>query len=216
MTIAPRNMLEKGLSELGIAYTSDQIEQWMQLSGLLLKWNQSYNLTSLTSPHDVIVKHLLDSLAVAGYLKSGPTLDVGTGPGFPGLPLAILYPDRRFSLLDSNAKKIRFITQVCIELKLSNVTTHHQRIEDHSISNYQQITSRAFSSIKNYFQMCYHLTGPDGLLLAMKGKMNADELSCLDSQAGTVITKPLDIPFLQESRHLVIVRKNSVYNEARG
>ena len=169
---------------------------------LLIKWNKAYNLTAIRDRDEMVTKHILDSLAVVPYIKGERILDVGTGAGLPGIPLAIALPQYHFTLLDSNGKKIRFITQAVSELNIKNVEVVQARVEEYqSESAYQTIISRAFTSISEFIDKTKHLLAKDGQILAMKGKEFDQELK---NFAGHVKVHKLDVPGLKEQRHLVV------------
>ncbi len=196
--------LDEGLAAIKLELSTAQKQKLIEYLELLHKWNRVYNLTAIQDPQDMVTKHLIDSLAVAPYLTgAGPVLDVGTGAGLPGIPLAIYYPEIHFVLLDSNGKKTRFLQQVVATLALSNVTIVHARIEDYEQADgFNLIISRAFSSLNDMIAVTWRLLRAQGVLLAMKGQVPDSELAGL---ANSEVIK-LAVPG-QKSRHLVIVRK---------
>lgn len=178
----------------------DKISSFLEL---LQKWNQAYNLTAIRDPKDMVTKHILDSLVVAPYIKGPRIIDVGTGAGLPGIPLAIALPHFQFTLLDSNGKKIRFLTQVLAELGLKNIEIVQERVEDYqSTEGFQTIISRAFASLDDFIDKTKHLLATDGQILAMKGKVLDEELK---NVTGHVKVCQLEIPGLKEQRNLVII-----------
>ncbi len=201
-----RTVLTKGLDQLQIAYTDSQVESWLAYLALLHKWNRAYNLTSVRNPLDMVTRHLLDSLSVAPYIKAQRLIDVGTGPGLPGIPLAIAFPDKQFSLLDSNGKRTRFLQQVKVELKLSNINILQSRVEEHKPDNgYDGVLSRAFASLSDMIQWTSHLCHPDGCFMAMKGQFPDDEINQLPMGYKVAETHPLSLPGSDVERHLVII-----------
>ncbi|MEM8546583.1 MAG: 16S rRNA (guanine(527)-N(7))-methyltransferase RsmG [Pseudomonadota bacterium] len=175
----------------------------MQLAALLQRWNKAYNLTAITATDEIIAKHLLDSLSVHPYLEGNAILDVGTGGGFPGLPLALLHPDRAFTLLDSHAKKLRFVRTAAAELGLKNVTTVHARVEQwQPDQRFSTITCRAFSALENIVHWCGHLLSTDGHIQAMKGHVEPAELTALPAGWGATV-RPVVVPFVDGARHIV-------------
>lgn len=173
---------------------------------LLERWNKVYNLTALNRPKDMLTRHILDSLAVQSWLHGSHILDVGTGAGLPGIPLAIINPDKNFSLLDSNAKKTRFLTQVCAELNLPNVNVVNCRIEQHhKPGHYSTIISRAFASLTDFVQHTATLCAENGRLLAMKGQYPQAELAELPASYRVIAVHKLKVPGLDAERHLVHV-----------
>ncbi|MDH3325709.1 MAG: 16S rRNA (guanine(527)-N(7))-methyltransferase RsmG, partial [Gammaproteobacteria bacterium] len=175
---------------------------------LLDKWNKAYNLTAIRNKHDMLFLHILDSLSLLPHLAgSRRILDVGSGAGLPGIPLAILEPDRVFVLLDSNGKKTRFIKQAIIELKLKNVTVVHDRIEKYSPEeNFDCITTRAFATISETIDMIEHFLLKEARILFMKSNTTDDELAKIESDYNkNVIT--LNVPGIDAPRTLAILTK---------
>ncbi|MAY34927.1 MAG: 16S rRNA (guanine(527)-N(7))-methyltransferase RsmG, partial [Spongiibacteraceae bacterium] len=169
--MAERDILERGLRTLELELSEQQRDLLMRYLALLVKWNRAYNLTAIRDPEEMVTKHLLDSLAVAPFVSGERLLDVGTGAGLPGIPLAIVYPDKLFELLDSNGKKTRFLVQVVADLALPNVTVHHKRIESGELAPvFDGILSRAFASLADMTRDCGPLLAEGGELLAMKGQ----------------------------------------------
>lgn len=174
---------------------------------LLNKWNQAYNLTSITEPADMISKHILDSLAIAPFIHGKKILDVGTGAGLPGIPLALTMPDKTFFLLDSNGKKIRFLQHVIQTLNISNAHAIQARAEKFQpVDCFDSILSRAFTSLADFIEKCQALCCKGGEFLAMKGAYPTDELAALSVEF-TPIVHALKIPGLDAERHLVCVKK---------
>ena len=173
--------LTEGLELLSLDLSEHQQTQLLAFVDLLVKWNKAYNLTAIRAPLDMLERHILESLSVAPFLTGKRLLDVGTGPGLPGIPLAIACPEKEFCLLDSNGKKTRFITQTVIELGLSNVEVVHKRIEDFRPElGFDQIMSRAFADIATTVDLLAHLWLPETSLLLMKGPRVDTELESLD------------------------------------
>src|SRR6218665_1089645 len=174
--------LSTGARQLGVTLTDTQHAQLLGYLALLIKWNKAYNLTAVRDPDEMVSRHLLDSLSVVPYVAEGGDtwLDVGSGGGMPGIPLAILFPERRFTLLDSNGKKTRFLTQVKLELKLSNLEVIHSRVEEFQPEvPFAGICSRAFSSLEDFSNWTRHLGNGVTHWLAMKGVQPDDELQAL-------------------------------------
>ena len=175
---------------------------------LLEKWNQHFNLTSIRDINQMLSLHLLDSLSIAGFIHAETLLDVGTGAGLPGIPLAICYPDMQVTLLDSNGKKIRFCRQAAMELGLTNVVAEQKRIEMLSSDpGFDQITTRAFTALPNMLNLLKSQIQQKTELLAMKGQLPADEIELVRQQGFDVKTVSLKVPFVDAERHLVIIRK---------
>lgn len=193
-------------AELFELYLSDEAAKLMlSFVDEVLKWNKAYNLTSITDFEEAFVKHILDSLSVAPYLASGNVLDVGTGAGFPGVPLALAQPNLPFTLADSNAKKIRFIHHFILMNGLKNVVAVHTRIEKLSESgSYSTIMCRAFSDMAVTLNLAQHLLSPGGQFLFMKGPHFEDELTRLPVNAKPEILK-IEVPGLDAERYIIRV-----------
>jgi 16S rRNA (guanine527-N7)-methyltransferase len=200
--------LAAGLTDLGIALPDAAQRKLLAFRDLLLKWNKTYNLTALRDPEQVISHHLLDSLSILPYVGSGPLLDVGSGGGLPGIPLAIARPDLPVGMVDTVQKKATFLQQALIELDLKNVAVHHARVEEMQ-GQYAQISSRAFAEISLFVALTRHLLAPGGRWLAMKGQRPDDELKALPDDVALEAIVPLDVPGLAAERHLIILRARS-------
>ncbi|UPQ82832.1 16S rRNA (guanine(527)-N(7))-methyltransferase RsmG [Pseudomonas knackmussii] len=204
--------LKQGATLLGVELSDAQQEQLLAYLALLNKWNKAYNLTAVRDPAEMVSRHLLDSLSVAPHVEQSGSrwLDVGSGGGMPGIPLAILFPERRFTLLDSNGKKTRFLTQVKLELKLDNVEVVHSRVEQFEPEQaFTGITSRAFSSLADFANWTRHLGNSDTYWLAMKGVQPDDELQALPADFQLARCLVLKVPGCQGQRHLLILRRTS-------
>jgi len=202
------NELQSLLAESGITLPDQQKQQLVQLVELLHKWNKAYNLTSVREPREMLVKHIMDSLIVSPYLQGKRFIDVGTGPGLPGLPLAIVNPDKTFVLLDSLGKRIRFIRQVVHTLGLTNVTAVQSRVEDYRPEDgFDGVLSRAFASLTDMLVWCDHLPAGNGRFLAMKGVVPESELAALADKYKLEAVHPLSVPQLDAERHLIILSK---------
>lgn len=204
-------MLEKLrqlVAQTSLQLSERQLQQLVQYVQLLDKWNSAYNLTSVRDPMEMLVKHIMDSLAVAPFVKGQRIIDVGTGPGLPGIPLAICFPEKQFTLLDSLGKRIRFLNQVKLQLGLQNVTPLQSRVEDHQPAlGYDQVLSRAFASLSDMIGWCAHLPADHGQFLAMKGAQVAEEIAALPDFVKVVANETLQVPELTGQRFLVIVEK---------
>lgn len=178
---------------------------------LLHKWNQVHNLTSIRDPLQMISRHIIDSLSIAPYLQGPNILDVGTGAGLPGIPLALTHPELCFSLLDSNGKKTRFLTHVLQTLMLTNIDIISVRVEKyHPKICFNSIVSRAFSQLNEFLQKTKHLCCENGLFLAMKGQYPTEEIAVLDPHFKLISTQSLNIAGLDEKRHLLIIGCNKL------
>ncbi|WP_172148059.1 16S rRNA (guanine(527)-N(7))-methyltransferase RsmG [Pseudomonas tumuqii] len=203
--------LAQGALELGVEVSPKQQQQLLAYLALLIKWNKAYNLTAVRDPDEMVSRHLLDSLSVQPFvLGAGDNwLDVGSGGGMPGIPLAILFPERRFTLLDSNGKKTRFLTQVKLELKLANLEVIHSRVEAFKPEQaFSGIVSRAFSSLEDFANWTRHLGDGQSQWLAMKGVHPDDELQALPADFRLAATHVLKVPGCQGQRHLLILRRS--------
>ena len=203
--------LAQGALELGVEVSPQQQEQLLAYLALLIKWNKAYNLTAVRNPDEMVSRHLLDSLSVVPYVRDAGDnwLDVGSGGGMPGIPLAILFPERQFTLLDSNGKKTRFLTQVKLELKLANLEVIHSRVEAFTPKQpFSGIVSRAFSSLEDFSNWTRHLGDGQTQWLAMKGVHPDDELQALPADFRLTATHVLKVPGCQGQRHLLILRRS--------
>lgn len=201
--------LEEGLMALGISLPESARKCLLEYCDLLAKWNRTYNLTSITEPAQMISHHLLDSLAVLPHLPNGRVIDIGTGPGLPGIPLSIARPEQRFVLLDSNGKKTRFINQVVGELGLPNVTVINERVENYlPEETFDVVISRAFASINDMLEASAHLVSEKGLFLAMKGKYPHSEIEQLLRGFELISVVPLTIKGLDAERHLLMLGRS--------
>ena len=200
--------LSRGCEALSLTPTAEQLSCLTRFLGLLARWNQAYNLTAVRDPLEMVAKHLLDSLAIAPFVFGERVLDLGTGAGLPGLPLAILAPERRFWLLDGNGKKVRFVRQAVLELGLRNVEPVQARIETYRPAlKFSTIVSRAVAAESVLPVLTADLCDRPGRLLLMKGR--AEEPS--DDRAWASlepIVHRLTIPFLDAPRHLIELRSD--------
>ena len=196
--------LQRGCEGLQLRLEQQQQGLLLAYLDLLARWNKAYNLTAVRDPGRMVSRHLLDSLAIAPYTRGQRLIDVGTGAGLPGIPLAILFPDREFHLLDSNGKKTRFLFQVKTDLRLDNMTVHHARVESFQPAvPFDAVLSRAFASLQDMLAGCHHLLAPGGRVLAMKGAYPVDELAAVSGRYDLKEVHPLTVPGLAEERHLV-------------
>jgi 16S rRNA (guanine527-N7)-methyltransferase len=200
--------LAQGAAQLGVSLSTQQQTLLLAYLALLIKWNKAYNLTAVRNPDEMVSRHLLDSLSLVPFIDGASWLDVGSGGGMPGIPLAILFPDKQFTLLDSNGKKTRFLTQVKLELKLSNVQVVNARVEALQPEQpFAGIVSRAFSSLADFANLTRHLGNQNSLWLAMKGLHPTDELQALPSDFILHGEHALAVPGCQGQRHLLILRR---------
>lgn len=197
--------LAAGLTALGIALPEVAQSKLLAFRDLLLKWNRTYNLTALRDPQQAISHHLLDALAILPQVGAGPLLDVGSGGGLPGIPLAIARPDLSVTLVDAVQKKAAFLQQAAIELELKNVAVHHARVEEMR-GQYAQISSRAFAELARLVSLSRHLLAPGGRWLAMKGVLPDGEFKALPAGSEVEAIIPLAVPGLDAERHLIILK----------
>lgn len=193
---------------LDITVTEQQSAALIGYLELLIKWNKAYNLTAIRDPEEMFTKHILDSLSITKYITGNTILDVGTGPGLPGIPMAIMFPKKHFSLLDSNGKKTRFLVQAQLSLALANVEIFNVRVEnlpDNKV--FDQIMSRAFTALDNMVNLCKHLLTEKGQFLAMKGLVPEEEIQKLDANFQVKNIASLTVPGCFEQRHLITIEK---------
>ena len=204
--------LEAGLHQLDLNCSPQQFEKLLQYLQLLQRWNKAFNLTAIRDPLQMVRLHLLDSLAINPYVQGLKSIiDVGTGPGLPGIPLAILNPDINFTLLDSNGKKTRFLFQAINELKIDNASEVNHRVEAYKPGrSVDAVVSRAFSSISDMLTQCNHLVCDSGCFLAMKGKKPDSELSQIAKDYKVVDLSQINVPQVDSERHLIKITKTGV------
>ncbi|ECZ4203459.1 16S rRNA (guanine(527)-N(7))-methyltransferase RsmG, partial [Salmonella enterica] len=192
------NKLSRLLADAGISLTDHQKTLLVAYVDMLHKWNKAYNLTSVRDPNEMLVRHILDSIVVAPYLQEQRFIDVGTGPGLPGIPLAIVLPDAHFTLLDSLGKRVRFLRQVQHELKLENITPVQSRVEAYpSEPPFDGVISRAFASLNDMVSWCHHLPGEKGRFYALKGQLPGDEIASLPDNFSVESVEKLRVPQLE-------------------
>ncbi len=201
----PAQQLATGLDELGLEIVAEIQAGLLHYVELISKWNRVYNLTAIRDLPTMVSAHLLDSLAIAPHLSGNAVLDVGSGAGLPGLPLAMIWPRSRITLLDSNQKKTTFLRQVCIELGLRNVEVVCARAESWQPRlKYDLVVSRAFAELAEFIRVAAAHCNPTGLLAAMKGVLPVGELKAITPTAPKVIQ--LHVPGLNAERHLVLIK----------
>lgn len=212
-----KKLIDQGLRAMNIALKDEQLERLLAYLVTFHQWNQVYNLSAIRDPHAMVILHLLDSLALLPYLREFAQhnlervrlVDVGSGGGLPGLPLAIACPEVSVTLLDSNGKKARFLFQTALKLGLSNVRVIHNRIEKFSPEQkFAIVTSRAFANLQHMVRVSTHLLEEDGEFWAMKGDYPKSELA----ECGVNLHRAhrLQIPGCQAKRHLLILKKHSI------
>lgn len=199
-----RAILTEGLTFLNLDLSADKLDLLLHFIALIEKWNKAYNLTAVRDREAMARLHILDSLAILPHLHGKRLIDIGTGAGLPGIPLAIFRPEMEFVLLDSNAKKTRFVQQVILELKLKNVSVLQSRVEDYQpTEKFDSVTCRAFASMSEIIKLTSHLLNQEGLLLAMKGQPPLQELAELNQEYRIV---PIVVPNVEAERCLVCIK----------
>jgi 16S rRNA (guanine527-N7)-methyltransferase len=205
--VQPEDLLEDGIYELGLEERLAGDERLMEFITELMNWNRIYNLTSVRKPNEIVTRHILDSLSILPYLEGRRVLDIGTGAGLPGIPLAIACPEREFVLLDSSSKKLRFVQQTLAILKLDNVLLEHTRIEDYKPQErFDSVICRAFSELRELYRHAARLCTSSGRVLAMKGIYPVAEIEGLDNRNVIEKVVSLTIPGLDAERHLVCMQ----------
>lgn len=207
-----REQLRWGANALEVFLSAEQEDQLLAYLALLHKWNKAYNLTAVRDPGEMVSRHLLDSLSIVPHIEplGERWLDVGSGGGMPGVPLAILFPHRHFTLLDANGKKTRFLTQVKLELGLDNLSVVHERVEMFRPEyHFDGICSRAFSALADFVGWTRHLGDGRTHWLAMKGVQPDDEIQVLPEDFQVQRTHLLTVPGCQGQRHLLILRRSA-------
>lgn len=198
--------LTSGLTALNLNLPADAHARLLDFVALLEKWNRVYNLTAVREPTQMVTRHILDSLAIAPYVHGARVLDIGTGAGLPGIPLAVAMPTRQFVLLDSNSKKTRFVTQAVAELELRNVEVVAARVEKYvPAARFDTLIARAFSSLGELLAAARHLAAREGVYLAMKGVYPEEELASLPAEFRVRETAALTVPGLDGARHVVVI-----------
>ncbi|AQQ69671.1 16S rRNA (guanine(527)-N(7))-methyltransferase RsmG [Microbulbifer agarilyticus] len=206
-----RPRLQQAADQLQLALTGEQQDKLLAYLDLFARWNAAYNLSAVRDPAEMLERHIIDSLSVVNLCGISPAdqtplIDVGSGGGLPGIPLAIIHPERPISLLDSNGKKSRFQFQVASQLKLANINVVNQRVEAYQPEkHYAGVVSRAFASLQDMVQGSEHLLAPTGRFYAMKGKIPEDELSALPKGIKVEQVHPLRVPGCDAERHLIVL-----------
>jgi len=203
------NQLDKGIVALELKVEDNKRQKLLAYLQLFHKWNRTYNLSAVREPEVMVHRHLLDSLAIASHITGDNFIDVGTGGGLPGIPLAILFPERQFTLLDSAGKKTRFLFQVKTSLGLTNVQVENRRVESFQPEQlFDGVISRAFASLEDMVSGCNHLLDDDGLFWAMKGQYPEAELSVLEKHYKVVEALRLEVPGGDGERHLMVLKQD--------
>lgn len=204
--VDPAELLDEGLYELELEERLGGDELLMKYVTELMNWNRVYNLTSVRKPTDIVSRHILDSLTILPHLHGERILDIGTGAGLPGIPLAIACPERDFVLLDSSSKKLRFVQQTLGILNLDNVTIEDCRVEEFQPERlFDTVICRAFSDLPEFYRYAARLCNAGGKMLAMKGVYPMTEVECLNDKTVIDEVVTLKVPGLDAERHLVIM-----------
>ena len=213
-----REILVQGAKEMSVALTEPQINNLLSYIREFNKWNKAYNLSAIRDIRQMVVRHLLDSLSVMPYFLNTKhatqhVIDVGTGGGLPGIPLAIMFPEKKFTLLDSAGKKIRFLFHVKTLLKLENVSVENRRVEEFQpAQKFDAVISRAFASLQDMTEGCTHLLENDGVFLAMKGIYPQDELAPIADKIELLESIKLNVAETDGERHLLILQSKKLLN----
>ncbi|UYM18391.1 16S rRNA (guanine(527)-N(7))-methyltransferase RsmG [Endozoicomonas euniceicola] len=206
-----RESICRGANTLSVSLTEKQADLLTRYVELLAKWNKAYNLTAVRDINEMVSRHILDSLSIAPFMTGDYLMDVGSGPGLPGMIMAIIYPEKQFTLLDSNGKKTRFMTQAKMELGLNNVRVENTRCESFQAEQpFDVIMSRAFSSLLDMVEGTHHLLSPEGTFLAMKGLYPEEELQELYAVRPDIKETEshiLSVPGCEAQRHLVMLKQ---------
>lgn len=199
-----REMISLGLEQLGIPTDDLLADKLSAFIDDLVKWNKVYNLTAIREPEQIIIQHIFDSLSVHPYLEGSRIIDVGTGGGFPGIPLSMLMPKKLFTLLDSNGKKTRFLQQMVINHGLGNCDVVQSRAESFA-PQFDVVICRAFAALPDIVSFAGHLVSDEGMLLAMKGHL--EESHPLPGDFRVMDSHKLIVPGMSAERHLVVLRR---------
>ncbi|RMF18208.1 MAG: 16S rRNA (guanine(527)-N(7))-methyltransferase RsmG [Gammaproteobacteria bacterium] len=204
------DQLAQGLAQLNLSLDADRCEALYGYLRLMQRWNAAYNLTAVRDPAQWMHRHVLDALSILPWIKGHRWADVGTGGGIPGMVLALVRPDTRWTLIDSNGKKTRFLTQCVLELKPGNVEVIHDRVENVQLAGpLDGVTSRAFTALENMVRWCGPLLGPRTPLLAMKGQYPEAEIRALPPEWRVTGSHALKVPGNEGARHLIILSRDA-------
>jgi 16S rRNA (guanine527-N7)-methyltransferase len=202
------SVLQAGIAALALKPDTERIKRLLAHADLLRKWNRIYNLVAVADMGEILSAHVLDSLSIHGYVRGVKVVDVGSGAGFPGIPLAIFQPEKQFVVLEASRKKARFLNQVVIELGLSNVNVVHTRVEHYPEKElFDTVMSRAFASLERFISVAGELCKHSGRLLAMKGTYPAAELEATPAEFKLIVVARLVVPGLERERHVVELLK---------
>lgn len=210
MTTQQARALEQGVEKLGLKLAPGTEARLLDYLALLQRWNRVYNLTAIREASKLVSHHLLDSLAVVPHLAGERIVDIGTGPGLPGIPIALARPDWQVTLVDSNHKKTAFVTQAVAELNIANAEVRRERVEQwHPAAKFQVVISRAFAELADFVRLAGHLVAPGGRLAAMKGLNPHEEIAQLPGGFRIERVVPLAVPGVEGERHLVLIERTA-------
>ena len=202
--MTPEALLDSGVRSLGVALEPGARQRLLAFGAMVERWNRTFNLTAIRDPRRIMTHHLLDSLAVIPHLPPGSMADVGSGGGFPGVPIAIAQPVRPVTLIDSNSKKAAFLRQAAIELPAANVSVHEGRVEGwQPDAPFDVVISRAFADLSQFIGSCRHLLKAGGEWLAMKGAFPEAEIAMLPPDVEVREAIRIEVPQLDAERHLI-------------
>lgn len=205
LSAAITKQLDDGLTQLGLTLSVEQKSKLLDYLALLMKWNKAFNLSGVRDAKEMLARHILDSLTLVPFMSGQRILDVGTGPGLPGIPLAICFPDKRFELLDSNGKKTRFVFQAKLQLGLDNIEVRNARVESfQGAAVFDVIVSRAFATLADMIKVTQHLVLAEHTrLVAMKGVYPRDELAAIPSNFVMTKAEQVTVPGYIGERHII-------------
>ncbi len=202
--------LAEGAQTLGLSLDTEVRERLMTYLEIMGRWNRVFNLTAIRDPEEMVTRHVLDSLAVLPHLPAGTVVDVGSGAGLPGIPLALVEPKRRLTLLDRSHKRIDFLTEVTAQLGLPDVALVCQRVEDYKpAAPYNVVIARAFASLHDIVTATDHLLAPNGVVVAMKGAFPTEEVAAISAPYRVAAAHVLHVPGLEAKRHLVVLARTA-------
>jgi 16S rRNA (guanine527-N7)-methyltransferase len=199
-------LLATGLTEMGLKLSAPQQQQLLSYVELIIHWNRAYNLTSVRDPQDIVIRHILDSLSTVPYIQGDHIVDVGSGAGLPGIPLAICFPDKQLTLIDSNGKKARFLATVTgVNERVEGFQKSHVLNEVHQFQKFDTVISRAYTSIRDMLFATEHLCSQQGIFIAMKGVYPVTEIDELPEEFRLVKSHAVTVPHLFAERHVLIL-----------
>jgi 16S rRNA (guanine527-N7)-methyltransferase len=203
-----RPLLSRGLERMALPADDVLIENLLAYLAELIRWNKAYNLTAVRDPQEMVIRHLLDSYSVQPYISGARIIDVGTGAGLPGIPLALANTEQFFVLLDSNGKKVRFLQHIVGALGLQNVTPVQSRVAEYTEAGwFDTVVCRAFTSLTEFVTNSGHLVASEGRLVAMKGKLPETEIEALSEDWTAEAVEPVAVPGLEGERHVVVIKR---------